>query len=424
MSPTQASRSAGEGVEERPRPPVPRAALDDAIEAVRRRRRHRGRARPGSGPQANGAEGDLDRRVFDPQTLSDLVDFLRDARNGLLTDGEIVQEAGVWQRLLAAGWPTDAHDAVTIWQAVDLLASTPVLASATAQRPPTHVEPANDLERALAAAAHDEDARPQLWQALYDGEIVLPVVAYELVRPEGANFQFLSAPMGSTPLVLGFATEERFDALLPPGSQVSRVRPLGRQLPRLWPEGHWLVINPGYDNQVVLSPWEIAGLPHGSRAELPLPRSVHLRPPDGDDERLAVLADAVAALPGVEHIAWARVRARKAPDHVPWRDVLVVAATPAAGGNLVPATGQPDEAGERDGKVAGPERADGHAPTAAERAEADAVRLVSARLRSGPFPRALVIGRQADLRHPFIEAAVAASRTVTASPSRDGAPIR
>lgn len=73
----------------------------------------------------------------------------------------------------------------------------------------TPVEPANDLERWLAAVVEDEAARPSLWQALHTGELVLPVVANEATRAEGPNLQFLCAPASDQPLVFGFATEER-----------------------------------------------------------------------------------------------------------------------------------------------------------------------------------------------------------------------
>jgi hypothetical protein len=345
--------------------------LDAAIRAVRQRRRQ-GTNRPPDAP--------LDPAVFDPQALRDLLEFLQHARRGLLTAEEIVQEAVMWEKLLQAGWPADASDIVTVLRAVDLLSDVP----ATGEDPPplTEVEPANDLERAMAAAVADEAARPALWQAIHDGEVVLPVVAYELVRPEGANFQFLSVPYSDTPLVLGFATEERFRALLPPGSEVSLVEPPGRHLPRIWPAGHWLMINPGYANNVVLSPWEIEGLPHGGRAELPNPRAVQLEAPDEDDPRREVLARAVTRTPQVGRVAWARVRPARAPSHAPWQDVLVVSASP------------PDQDEAR----------------STEAGETAAVQALVSALPPSAFAKAIVVGRQVDLEHPFIEAAVTAAR--------------
>jgi len=212
--------------------------------------------------------------------------------------------------------------------------------------------------------------------------VVLPVVAYELVRPEGANFQFLAVPMGDTPVVLGFGTEERFDALLPEGMQYSRVLAPGRDLPKIWPAGHWLMINAGYEPHLVLSPWEIAGLPDGGRAELPQPRAVDIDDP-GDDERAGELVAIVARLAGagrtVSQVRWARVRGRAQAAagrvHPHWQDVLVVS---------------------------------GAAPTA--EAEQAAVQAVTAAVPAGRFPRMLVIGRQEALAHPFIEAVLAVAR--------------
>lgn len=231
--------------------------VDAALAAVVQRQRNSHRAQP---------DVPLDGELLDPQTLRDLGEFLRHTRQGMLTRQEVVQEARMWRELLRLGWPPDARDAAAVATAVDLLSALP-----DAEMEPvvlTPVEPATELERVMATVAADESARPALWQALWDGEIVLPVVAYELIRPEGAHFQFLTAPYDKTPLVLGFATGERFDALLPEEASVSRVTPLGRDLPKFWPEGHWLMLNPGYENQVVLSPWEITGLPDGPKTEL------------------------------------------------------------------------------------------------------------------------------------------------------------
>jgi hypothetical protein len=233
----------------------------------------------------------------------------------------------------------------------------------------------------MVAVKLDDRARPALWRALYEGEIVLPVVAYELVRPEGPNFQFLSAPFGDAPLVLGFTTEERFQHLMPPGSEVSQVVPLGRDLPKIWPQGHWLMINAGYTNNVVLSPWEIMGLPDGPRSELPQPRAVDLQPPAEDDERFGVLVDTVAHVEEVDHVYWARVRPAKGKDDAPWQDVLVVVA--AAG-----KTG--------------------------EKHEAAAARALSSSLPPEAFDKAAVVARQLSLKHPFIEAVVAAADRVDA----------
>jgi hypothetical protein len=353
--------------------------IDAAITVVNRRRRLSRNVEP---------DLDLDDRLLTPWTLTDLVEFLRHTRHGVLTRHEIAEEAGLWRDLLRLAWPQAAQDASAINRAIEVLASLPD--AGPEPLPVIPVEPVNELERAMARAAGDDTARPALWQALHDGEVVLPVVAYELIRPEGANFQFLSAPLEQAPLVLGFAAEDRFDALLPGGSPVSRVVPLGRTLPRFWPEGHWLMLNPTYANQVVLSPWEIAGLPHGSRSELPHPRAVQVEPADEHDRRLYVLADALAGLPRIDHVHWARVRPRRGAAAAAWQDVLV--ATAKATGD-----GPPDEA--------------------AEAAEAAAVQALSAALPPDLFPRAIVLGRQSDLAHPFVEAVVATAHRIRAKPS-------
>jgi type III secretion system (T3SS) SseB-like protein len=379
------------------------ATVDAAIAAVERRRRLPSRPPDDDVP--------LDRRLLDGQTLRDLGEFLRFARRGLLTRQEIVHEARLWRRLLAAGWPSEARDAPPLARGLELLSALPDAEGEPV--PAVQVEPADDLERALAEVNRDETARPRLWQALHDGELVLPVVAYELVRPEGANLQFLTAPIAASPLVFGFTSEERFDALLPEGPEMSRVTPRGRDLPRFWPDGHWLMINPGYADHVVLSPWEVKGLPGGARSELPHPRAVRIEPPAADDPRRPALVDVLRTIPGVDHVVWARVRPTHAGEGAPWQDLLVVVSTGLAdpdnpdgaggpGASTVAATGlaDPDEPG-----------AQGSVEAAGEAA---AVNALSAVLPRDLFPRAAVVARQPGLAHPFVEAVVAAGHRVDA----------
>jgi hypothetical protein len=295
----------------------------------------------------------------------------------------MAEEAGLWKVLVEAGWPAEAADHVHVARAVGLLAVLPAPPDVPA--PARRIEPANDIERAIAAVAADERARPQLWQAVWEGDVVLPVVAYELVRPEGANFQFLTVPVPEAPLVLGFGTEERFDAMVP-DLPYNRVLAPGRDLPKFWPAGHWLMLNGGYEHHVVLSPWEIAGLPHGGRSELPHPRAVHIEG-TGGDERAELLAGLLADLQadlagdprvGIAQVHWARVRGRAqvaAGRSGHWQDVLVVRTV-----------------------VATPE------------AETAAVQAVSTALPARVFPSALVIGRQEALAHPFVDAVLAEAR--------------
>lgn len=324
-------------------------------------------------PAEQAADGP-DPVVFDRQTLGDLLGFLRDARRGRLTPEELAHEARIWQKLVDVGWTVSTGDS-PVEQALDMLAGAP--SAFPEPRTLTPVEPANDLERSLAAVVEDETARPELWQALHQGELVLPVVANEATRAEGPTLQFLCAPASDQPLVFGFATEERFDALLPEGSEVSRVLAPGSDVPKIWPAGHWLMVNPGYANSVVLSPSEMSGLPHGPQSELPHPRSVVVSPPGEDDEERAVLlAAAVVAIAGCVRVTWARIRARTAPEHSPWRDVVVAVA------------------------------ADDHD-------QAAVIDDLTAALPVSVFPSAVVLGGDADLVHPLVDAVLEVGRTVT-----------
>jgi hypothetical protein len=346
--------------------------LDAAITAVTQRRRHSTNRQP---------DVPLDRRFLDAQTLGDLHEFLQHCRKGLLTADEIGQEARMWEEILQAGWPASSRDVETVLRAVDLLRDVPP--SGMEPPPLTAAEPANDLERAMEATLADESARPALWSALFASGLVLPVVAYELIRPEGAHFQFLTVPYSDTPLVLGFANEDRFRDLMPPGAEISLVEPPGHHLPKVWPEGHWLMINPGYTNSVVLSPWEITGLPDGPRSELPKPSAVQFSPPEDDDPRRSVLLDTLRQVPSVGSVAWSRVRPARALPHIRWQDVLVI--TAASG----------DEADEL-----------------------AAVQAFNAALPPTTFQKAITTARQPSLAHPFIHTALTHSHHLTSTPTR------
>jgi hypothetical protein len=167
--------------------------------------------------------------------------------------------------------------------------------------------------------------------------------------------------------VLGFASQARFDALLPEGAEMSRLLAPGHELPKIWPEDHWLVINPGHATKVVLSPGEVAGLPDGGPGELPHPAGVELAAPPEDDGRGLLLAAAIATVPDCAEVHWARMRPRIAPDHTPGRDVLVVASGASA---------------------------------------------LRAALPAAVFPSVVVLGRDADLVHPLVAAVVAAGRHI------------
>ena len=94
-----------------------------------------------------------------------------------------------------------------------------------------------------------------------------------------------------------------------------------------------------------------------------------------------MLTDAIARTPQVGRVAWARVRPARAPAHAPWQDVLVVSA--------------PDDAGTAE---------------AVETAETAAVQALVSALPPSAFTKAIIVGRQLDLDHPFIEAALTSAR--------------
>jgi hypothetical protein len=79
---------------------------------------------------------------------------------------------------------------------------------------------------------------------------------------EHAIFRFVTMEIGGEIAILGFTTEERLD-LVAPDEPVGRVEPIGEELAAIWPEDHWLILNPGFELSTVLRPEEIRALPDG-----------------------------------------------------------------------------------------------------------------------------------------------------------------
>lgn len=112
---------------------------------------------------------------------------------------------------------------------------------------------------------------------------------------EHAAFRFVTMEIGGEIAILGFTTEERLD-LVAPDDPVGRVEPIGQELAAIWPEDHWLILNPGFALSTVLSPAEIRGLPNGPTVMVPEDAEFEITPPPPDSPRLAGAAGQALSL--------------------------------------------------------------------------------------------------------------------------------
>lgn len=225
--------------------PVTAALLDDAIAALARCAR-----------LSAGERGDrgIDPEMFDAPTLQDLDAFLHQVRDLAIAPDEAIAEARLWKRAVELGWRDELADTAPVRWAIERLT---VALPATAAEP-LPLDPVNDLERALLALDTDPAARPELLAAFRDAEVVVPVLACDVTGSDGMVFQLLTLPEQDRPVVLGFTSRERLEALWPDGVERSSITPQGRDLPSIWPADHWLLLNFGYCGAAALSPEEIA----------------------------------------------------------------------------------------------------------------------------------------------------------------------
>jgi hypothetical protein len=255
--------------------------------------------------------------TLSPETLEMMGDYLGTCLTGAIPPSLVANEARTWIEVGLAGWPFESPIALTLLRAFRMLASlTPE--DAHDERP--EPEPSNPLERAMAAVLSDPTARPALWKALWYGSIFLPVADVDFEHDEHAVFRFVTMEVGGDIAILGFTTEERLD-LVAPDEPVGRVEPIGEELAAIWPQDHWLILNPGFELSTVLSPAEVRGLPDGPTVTIPEDVAFEITAPPAGSPRLAGLERAKRAVPGVLALHWALLAPQPAGRN---RDVLVV----------------------------------------------------------------------------------------------------
>lgn len=255
--------------------------------------------------------------TMSPETLGMVSDYLGTCLTGAIPPSLVATEARTWIEVALCGWPFESPTALILLRALRMLASlTPE--GADEERP--EPEPSTPLERAVAAVIDDPAARPALWKSLWYGSIFLPVADVDFDHDEHAVFRFVTMEIGGEIAILGFTTEERLD-LVAPDEPVGRVEPIGEELAAIWPDDHWLILNPGFELSTVLSPAEIQGLPNGPTVTVPEEAEYRLETPPHDSARVDALQRAKRSVPGVLALHWAVLRPAPPGQH---RNVLVV----------------------------------------------------------------------------------------------------
>ena len=212
-----------------------------------------------------------------PETLEMVAEYLRTCLTGAIPPSLVANEARTWLEVALSGWPFESPTALTLLRAFRMLAG---LTPEDADEPWKEPEPSTPLERAVAAVIADPAARPGLWKALWYGSIFLPVAEADFEDEEHATFRFVTLEIGGDLAIVGFTTEARLD-LVAPDEPVGRVEPIGEELAAIWPDDHWLILNPGFELSVILSAAEVRGLPDGPTVTIPDDAELRLdTPPD------------------------------------------------------------------------------------------------------------------------------------------------
>lgn len=254
-----------------------------------------------------------------PEVMQMVRDYLCSCLVGALPPSLVANEARTWVEVALAGWPFESDTALVLLRALLMLASIrPEGADEDQPEPPA----STPLERAVAAVVADPTARPALWKALWFGTIFLPVAGVDFDNDEHAVFRFVTLDIGGEPAIIGFTTEERLD-LVAPDEPVGRVEPNGEELAALWPDDHWLILNPGFELGTILSAAEIRGLPDGPTLTVPEDAEFRLAPPPDDPVRREALQQAKRSLAGITELHWAVLHPALGGQP---RDVLVVKA--------------------------------------------------------------------------------------------------
>lgn len=255
--------------------------------------------------------------TMSPETMDMVGEFLGSCLLDELLASEIRTEARMWLEVALAGWPFDSPTARAIVRALGALTE---FAPQEGEDPLPEPPATTPLERAVEAVATDPAARPALWKALWYGTVFLPVADVDFDDDEHAVFRFVTVDIDGEPAILAFTTEERLD-LVGAAEPVGRIEPTGEELARLWPDNHWMILNPGFRLSTVLSDAEIKGLPAGPTVLVPDGESLGLTSPVSDDPRLVALSEARHSVAGVSELHWAQFR----PDPLAKaRDLLVV----------------------------------------------------------------------------------------------------
>ena len=150
------------------------------------------------------------------------------------------------------------------------------------------------LASAVEAVAGLSGDRSALWRRLATDGVWLAVLGAD-AAVEGGELRLLTIRVDAGVFVLGAASEHALESLL--GVRLDALRLVhvpGHHLPRIWPNGHHLLLDPGTPRAVVLSPAEMTGLPGGpmlGHSELSTPEIADPPPDDWRHGRLDVLVD-------------------------------------------------------------------------------------------------------------------------------------
>ncbi len=250
------------------------------------------------------------RPAMSGEPVVGLFSYFDDVVNGRLDAEDTRREAAAWAELVTTRWSAGHPATARVQQALDHLVEVGDRAPLPA------VVDVDPLVQAALAVRADAGARPSLWRRLHADGLWLAVLDAD-AGADGIEIRLLTILHEGAAFVIGASSEPGLASLL--GDRIDAARLIhapGHHLPRVWPAGHHLVLDPGTSHAVVVTGAEVSGLPGGPMVGHADLADVSAASPDPCDWRHRRIDALVASVDGCASITW-----RVAPDG---GDVLVV----------------------------------------------------------------------------------------------------
>jgi hypothetical protein len=125
----------------------------------------------------------------------------------------------------------------------------------------TPFEPCNEIERRIGGARDGKLSGDTLMRAIAAADLFIPSAGE--VAPDGTGYRPILMEQDDISLVAVFTAAARMDKSMAP----VLMRMNGRQFFLRLPAGHGVIVNPGFDAQIILPPQGVTALQEDLRGQ-------------------------------------------------------------------------------------------------------------------------------------------------------------